>query len=278
MARYLLCVGINAYPNAPLRGCVNDAMNWMSLLGENGYAGSMLLDESATKQNIMEELDGIVHRARFGDRIMFTYSGHGTWMPDMSGDEPDGRDEALCPIDYDAWGNGANLIVDDELEKLFSLRRFGVRVTIVSDSCHSGSVSRLVGPHMVLVRNSANSMAWWERRPRFIPPGTFLEDDALQRARTVDRRESATMPRNSTGTVLLSGCDDEEYSYDAFIDGVPQGAFSATAIKAYRALEEERGLVTYSQWHRRVRTMLPDNNFPQSPQMYASLWQRRWSL
>ncbi|MEZ5628493.1 MAG: caspase family protein [Rhodocyclaceae bacterium] len=59
-------------------------------------------------------------------------------MPDRSGDEADGRDEALCPHDI---GDG-QILLDDDLRALPDQRPAGVRVVLISDSCHSGSVTR----------------------------------------------------------------------------------------------------------------------------------------
>jgi uncharacterized caspase-like protein len=71
--------------------------------------------------------------------VVITFSGHGTYVPDTNGDEIDGLDEALCP--YDLQTGGAALI-DDEINTLFSARQGGVRLLLISDSCHSGTVTR----------------------------------------------------------------------------------------------------------------------------------------
>ena len=96
-----VCVGIN-YPgtSAALNGCVNDAHDWAELLTNNGYEVVQLLDNSATKTNIVLALTVAISAMKRGDRLVFTYSGHGTWVYDTDGDEDDKRDEALVPIDY----------------------------------------------------------------------------------------------------------------------------------------------------------------------------------
>lgn len=70
----------------------------------------------------------------------------------------------------------------------------------------------------------------------------------------------------------MSGCGEDEYSYDAWIDGKPQGAFSATAIHSYVPG------ISLSRWHAAVRKVLPSSSYPQTPQLQASLWQRTWGL
>ena len=63
--------------------------------------------------------------------------------------------------------------------------------------------------------------------------------------------------------VLLSGCDDQEYSYDALFNGRPNGAFTYTALQTLRKLP---GTATYRDWHREIRKILPNVNYPQTPQ------------
>ena len=69
---------------------------------------------------------------------MFHYSGHGSQVIDVSGDEPDGKDETICPHDFATEG----MILDDDLRKVFSSLPAGVHLDVILDSCHSGSGSR----------------------------------------------------------------------------------------------------------------------------------------
>ncbi len=266
--RLSLHVGINDYPGAPLQGCVNDARDWEALCRDLGYHTTTLLNGDATRLRILETLEGLIAQARFGDRIVFTYSGHGSWIPDTSGDEPDGRDEVLCAVDFDRGG----LINDDDIQRLVQSRRFGVRITIVSDSCHSGSVNRFAQPTPRLAEMGL------DRRVRFLPPVAFLHGEAFRAAQRVEAR-AITAPRLKSGSVLFSGCDDEEYSYDAFIDGKFNGAFTHYALRARREMVAAGGPITYNGWHRRTRSYLDGTgDFPQTPQLYATPWQKTWRL
>jgi hypothetical protein len=83
-----------------------------------------------------DEIAALLGRARAKDLVVVQYSGHGSFVPDRDGDERDAVDECLCPWDVASQGP----IVDDELAAIYGDRPRGVRLLMVSDSCHSGTV------------------------------------------------------------------------------------------------------------------------------------------
>lgn len=89
-----------------------------------------------TKQNIIRAMHWLVKDAKPNDSLFFHYSGHGGQTPDLDGDEDDGYDEVIYPVDFRVVGH----IVDDEMHRIMvqSLQP-GVRLTAIFDSCHSGS-------------------------------------------------------------------------------------------------------------------------------------------
>jgi hypothetical protein len=139
VSKRALCVGIDRYPTAPLGGCVNDARQWEQALTSLGFATDALHDEQATRDVITAKLENLIRTSRPGDTVVFQYSGHGTQLQDLDGDEPDSFDEALCPIDF-AQGH---FIIDDDLARIFTQIPEGVNVTVFTDCCHSGTITRL---------------------------------------------------------------------------------------------------------------------------------------
>lgn len=232
-----VCVGINNYPGTSndLQGCVNDANDWCALLNEYGFSTSLLLDSQATRQNIKTALENLVLSVKQGDVAVFTYSGHGTQVFDLSGDEGDTYDEAISVYD--------GTIVDDQLRTIINGIDPLATLVIISDSCFSGSVTRLVPE---------------KARPRFMPPVGFSENRVVQ--------DRFLLPESGMPEILISGCSDSEYSYDAEIDGRYNGAMSAMAI---RVIRQNPGL-TYSQLHTLLRGFLPSSEYPQSPQLEGS--------
>lgn len=104
-----LCVGINKFQNIPqgnwLNGCVNDTTDMISVLTKyGGFTDNdivRLVDDQATKKNIIDSLTEMVNGAKEGkyEKLVFTISSHGTQVPDPHGDESDLADEAFCPTD-----------------------------------------------------------------------------------------------------------------------------------------------------------------------------------
>ncbi len=256
-----LCIGINDYPGtgSDLAGCVNDAQDWAQMLTDREFSVSLMLDGEATRSEMIRAMTSIVTAAESGDTAVITYSGHGTWQPDDDGDEPDMRDEALCPHDLSTGGP----LLDDDLFEIFAQRARGARVVFLSDSCHSGSVARIGPP-----------LAEQERgRVRFLPPATFLGEDALARARKVQKAPPRGLSRGTA--LLISGCADTEFSYDASFAGRPNGAFTRVALDA---LSKLGGDATYADWHTAIRATLPSADYPQTPQLMATRHQRRWRV
>jgi metacaspase-1 len=117
-----------------LFGCHADAQDMRDLSKKLGYNAKLLLDPKATADNVQQELRHAAAALESGDTFLLTYSGHGGQVPDTNGDETDARDETWCLYD--------RMLVDDELYALYAAFAAGVRIAVLSDSCHSGTVTR----------------------------------------------------------------------------------------------------------------------------------------
>jgi hypothetical protein len=248
-----LCVGINDYPYADsdLNGCVNDARAWAKLLvSQYGFPRSdvkVLVDAEATKKNVLGQLGQLLAGSKSGDTLVFSNSSHGSYVADRNGDE-EKYDEILCPHDIDA-----NHIVDDELRGLIAGLPRGVRLTVILDNCFSGTATRAP------IGRTPD-----DRRLRFLNP-RLRGLPELRNPWMAKPKSRAPYPESQMQEVLLSGCSDKEYSYDAKISGTYHGAMTYYAIQAIR---EARYKLTYAQLHQRMVGLIAD--YPQHPQLEAS--------
>jgi metacaspase-1 len=153
--RKALNIGINQfedYPEFTLRGCVNDVKNFSRVLIENlGFSEEdivELIDEQATKANIVNTLKSIVNDARQGkySYIVLKLSTHGTQIGDESGTEVDHMDEAFVPYDVaqigDDWDR-EHIIVDDELAEILSALPSNALFEGFADTGHSSTGIRM---------------------------------------------------------------------------------------------------------------------------------------
>jgi hypothetical protein len=146
--RKALLIGINYFgQEGELRGCLNDVKNISAFLQEfHGYKREdmvILTDDQSdpvmrpTKDNIIRAMQWLVADAQPNDALFLHYSGHGGRTKDEDGDEEDGYDEVIYPVDFKEAGH----IVDDEIHyHVVRPLQAGVRLTAIFDSCHSGSV------------------------------------------------------------------------------------------------------------------------------------------
>ena len=184
--------------NGELFGCHADAQDMQDLSTNLGYSAKLLLDAKATADNVQKELQTAAAALEPGDTFLLTYSGHGGQVPDTNGDEPDGRDETWCLYD--------RMLVDDELYALYASFAPGVRIAILSDSCHSGTVTRELDlggrclPVKTLERVYAEHHALY---------------DAIQGKHPT--RDEAPV---EACIVLISGCQDNQTSADGDGNGL----------------------------------------------------------
>jgi hypothetical protein len=274
MKRALL-VGINDYPGTQndLQGCVNDITNLYDVLVKYfGFASTdivMLSDRRATKQAILEGLKGLIAKSGAGDSVVFHYSGHGSQVRDMEGDElADGLDEIICPWDFDWDGK---YIKDDDFASIFAALTKGTSLEVILDSCHSGTGTREMIVDRTRLRNQQTVLlderAFWASsaciRPRYLMPPADIAlraDDIFGAALKLRRIGDEGMLNH----VLWAACRSDQYSADADVGGRPGGAFTYFFCKHIR---DTAGKVSRTDLMKRVRASLKHEGFSQVPQL-----------
>ena len=163
-----LLVGISDYGNT-----MEDPNKWANISGANdielltplfkeqGFSVTSLVDGEATHAGITKAFEKLIKSCKKGDLVYLHFSMHGQPFEDLNGDEPDGWDEALIPVDAQMYFEkgkyeGKNHLIDDELEKSVSTIRNKLGTTgklfVVLDACHSGTSSRGDDDHVRGVR------------------------------------------------------------------------------------------------------------------------------
>lgn len=143
-AKTAFLVGINYTGTInELYGCINDTKNVRDLLiNKYNFTNVTLLNDETsdkpTKQNILNGLQTLLSNTKSGDTAFFMFSGHGTCTADLNGDETDGQDEIILPIDAVSI---QTCILDDELNGVIrNGLKPGAKLVALFDSCFSGTV------------------------------------------------------------------------------------------------------------------------------------------
>jgi metacaspase-1 len=258
MAKKALCIGINDYPyeGSDLNGCINDAHAWADLLitrfGFSKNDVKLLIDAEATKAEMVAGLKDLLANSKAGDTLVFTNSSHGTYLADTTGDE-ETYDEALCPYDC-----ADRLLVDDELRELFANLPKGVQLSVISDSCHSGTVTRAAVAEIIPGLRTPD-----DRRVRFLSP-SLRGDPVLQNPWKAKPKADIKYPESRMQEILLTGCTDKEYSYDAKIGGRYHGAMTYFALQA---INEANFTPTWQQMYTHLTNLIDSAGYPQHPQL-----------
>jgi len=146
--RRAVMIGINyvGHAQGQLSGCHNDVLNMKKyIMDVHGFEEEnivVLMDDgihsSPTASNMIQAYQQIVADSEDGDAIFLHYSGHGTKLRDDNGDEDDGYDEALVPVDFN---EGGGMIRDDDLfDILIKPLAQNVHMVSLMDCCHSGTI------------------------------------------------------------------------------------------------------------------------------------------
>lgn len=268
-----LCIGIDAYPKDPLNGCVADAEAWGEAFRGAGFEVESIRNADATRDEILRAMLDKVSAARDGDVVAIQFAGHGTFVPDLDGDETDAfgpSDEALCPVDF----RDGSLIVDDDLGAIWDAIPDGVAVSLFFDSCHSGTVNRgLTRSQFAQKRIPAGA------KPRMTVLDAAEEDayraqraaalsDPFRRAawaRVVevetDRAAEPPTPHEANREVLVSACQPDQVALETNGHGV----FTTAALTVLGKSPD----LSYREFVRAVSDII-DDDYEQRPLLSAA--------
>lgn len=225
-----------------LKNCVNDARAMENIAKNLGYATTTLLNTDATSGRLFTELTKAARQLNSGDILFVTYSGHGAQVKDITNDDEDARDETWCMYD--------RMVIDDELGNAWTQFKKGVRVIMLSDSCHSGTMSRLLNLHELYPQGVLY---------RCIDPDII--ENVFNRHNHLYTGIKENVAKRSIGktgasVLLLSGCQDNQLSSDG---KGSNGLFTSNLLLVYK---NGRYSGSYKSFYSQIATLMPPVQTP----------------
>ena len=247
-----VCIGVNSInpehygTNGELYICEKDANDMHNLLMLNGFTSLKLTTKEATRNNVKNAILDASKELKCGDIMVVYYSGHGGKVPNVPSPydiEYDNIDETWCLWDAQ--------LLDDELRNLWAGFEKGVRIVLLSDSCHSGTIAK--APISLEDNQEEEQEEEGFIRKKAISDkvakDTFERNQEFYIKLAEEINASEIMKKPVTAFVKqISGCQDTEYSYtgetnSAFTEALKyvwdDGNFEGTYKDFYRAIREQ---------------------------------------
>ncbi|HYG62450.1 MAG TPA: caspase family protein [Thermoanaerobaculia bacterium] len=268
--RRALLIGIDRYPLLSeaehLDGAVNDAKAMAQLLTERfGFpekAVRLLLDQAATRDAILGAMDRLVEETAKDDVVVFHFSGHGSQVKDLEGDEEDGWDETIVPVDSGREPHPNRQITDDEIYSwLLRLTEKTPYVTLIFDCCHSATITR---------DDFGGKVRGIERDPAAVrEPSPWAGRAQTERVR---KGESGWLPWDRRWT-LFAGCANHEESHEMRAPGAKGVRHGALTHFLVEELWKAKPGETYRDIFERVEPQVMSVFRSQQPQL-EGVWDR----
>ncbi len=235
-----------------LVACEADARAMSEIAVKQGYTSRMLLTQQATAAAVLGALQDAARQLDAGDILFLTYSGHGGQVPDTGGDESEGQDET--------WVLHDRMLLDDELYAQWEAFKPGVRIVVLSDSCHSGTAVRLFlayelrksGPRGPLLGPGGSGGV--RAIPDELALHTFKAHGELYRE-VKKKLAPGARERVAASIILISGCQDDQLSFD----GPDHGLFTSKLLSVWKAGGSEGN---YRSFHERICGLMPPYQKP----------------
>lgn len=286
MNRKAVLCGINRYKTqTALRGCLNDLKNMYQILTETFEFEAdqihILRDEEVTKDVIWQEWQWLIQGASPGDQLFFHFSGHGSYVTDNQIDEEeDGYDEITCLYDMD-FNDTGSFVRDDEWNTLIQEVPTDVELTVIMDTCHSGTGTRnfmvkLNGRQKsIAIDGNSSSRSLKEIAqldnnyltliddervvlPRFLVPPIKIQEQR----RIISHRSTSITPPQSKNVLVVTACRADQTAADAYFDQDFHGAFTYYFCQQLRQSPHQSSQTLINA----VKQSLLTNQFLQEPQ------------
>jgi metacaspase-1 len=253
-----LTIGLNAVDpkhyagwSGELNACEADAEDMAEIAKAKGFQVKTLLTKTATRARLVKEVTAAAKALKSGDIFMLSYSGHGGQLPDQNSDEDDNEDETWCLFDGE--------LVDDELYKLWSKFAAGVRILVFSDSCHSGTVTKLAYYRATIAAQGASiavdaNLVRYRVMPSAVALRTYRKNRVFYDK--ILQKKSLKKPDVKATVLLISGCQDNQLSADGDFNGL----FTANLLRVWKDGKYKK---SYKSFHGDIVRRMPPDQTPQ---------------
>ncbi len=227
------------------------------------FTTDILLTKSATAQNVLDKIDAAAKTLKAGDIFFLYYSGHGgNEIPDINkdeieelADEVDGYDETWCLYDRQ--------LIDDILYQRWFKFKSGVRILVISDSCFSGDIVKLVGGKRVKSKLNAKAI---KKMPEQVGHRVYEKNEKnykqFNKAETPLRKsKTKALPPSALKASLRQISSSSEYqpSY-ANTNEFPNNSFFTAVFKTIFKNGKYKG--NYNQFVKKLKQQMPYDQQP----------------
>ena len=253
-----LLVGISEYSKNNIE--TNDSV-WSNIHGTNDvellvptltrqdFSITTLRNKEATAIKIRKTFKKFTSFCHEGDLVYIHFSCHGQPVEDLNGDEPEGWDEALVPIDAQKTYQkgvyeGKNHIIDDELNEYLREIRTKVGkngfVYVVVDACHAGSSYR--GDEEEIITRGTNRGFSPMNKP-FVPK--------IDKRGKIEIEHSETM----SDICILEACRSYQVNSEIQENGTFYGSLSYYVNQVLQKVELDKDII----WTNKVSRLMNED-------------------
>lgn len=228
-----------------------DSDDTLDIAQEQGFETHSLKSQTATREAVSAAISDAAEQLTDGDFFLVSYSGHGGMITDVDGDEEDLVDETWCLF------NGQ--LLDDELHILWSEFDPGVRILVLSDSCHSGTLLKSIDENDIDLRTAGDIddpetvVEHAKAMPRDVAKSTARSNHDFY-AELQYALPSPRPPIHAT-VRLISGCQEDEQSFE----GPANGRFTEAMKEAYANGKFDGD---YDAFHHAIRELVKKKQTP----------------
>ena len=266
---YAITIGLNSVDSAhydgwdgKLNAAEKDATDIQTLAKSVGFTTEIIKGNNATRESVAAAINNAAANLSTGDIFLLYYSGHGGQLPDLDGDEDDSLDETWCLF------NGQ--LMDDDIRQFWTSFKEDVRVFILSDSCHSGTVAKMLREVELNLRGISPvakdlteclPKEGIKAMPHSVALNTYMNNQDFydkyiakvdKAKKTFKKGIEAAIKANIR---LISGCQDNQSSYDGTFN-------SAFTEKLKTVWNGGKFKGEYSKFHTEIQNLLPPYQSP----------------